>query len=189
MKENKTIELDATGESLVIISGSTRIEVSSDGKAISLEGDGSILVNGRNVAYEDRNFDLRVLKLGQVMDDGTIYIGSDGATPLFTTASNEVEECKFSHQFDLVAQKNGECAHGHSDWRVPTPGEAVLLSKNWKDAGLLPEFNTMSERSGIWTSEHIGRYGARTQKIGGDLESSSEYALGMSLRLVRSGLK
>src|SRR5674476_923014 len=106
---------------------------------------------------------ITLLKIGEVMPDGSIYAGisPDANTPLYTTARDAAFQMNW-HK--AVVYAKDLIAHGHRDWRLPTPAELNVLFLNRHAIG---KFNgTGLPPSGwYWSSTEYLYFNARDQRF------------------------
>lgn len=123
------------------------------------------------------------LKIGDVMQDGSIYAGisPDTGAPMFTTAKDAPFPMNW-HKARTHAKDLG--AHGRRDWRVPTAAELNVLFDNRAAIGgftgerLLPA-------GWYWSSSEQGYFDARDQRFSDGHQSVHRKYHDSAVRCVR----
>ena len=120
---------------------------------------------------------------GDKMPDGTVYAGlSPGiGRPLYTTPADPPLTVTFKSAHEYAARLD---AHGHKDWRVPTPDELNVLFENRAAIGAFDVSG--SEKAGWYmTSEASDETYAWGQRFSDGYRGFDFKDLGASLRCVR----
>ena len=126
---------------------------------------------------------INILKIGDVMPDGTIYAGisPDTKTPMFTTM-RDAPECMTWHE--AVRYAKDLAAHRHRDWRLPSPAELNVLFRNRAAIGKFDETGLPS-CGWYWSSAEYFYFEARDQQFSDGHQGVHPKILDSSVRCVR----
>ena len=124
-----------------------------------------------------------LLKIGDVMRDGTIFAGisPDTNKPMYTTA-RDADSQMIWHRAAVYAEDL--IAHGHDDWRLPTAAELDVLFNNraaignFNDTGLPPS-------GWYWSATEYLYFKARDQQFKDGYQGINTKDLESSVRCVR----
>ena len=88
-------------------------------------------------------------KIGDEMEDGTIYAGisPDTGKPMYTTPRDAPTRFTFKKAAEYAKELD---AHGHKDWRVPSKNELNVLYQNRNKGKLKGTFNDSGRGRGGW---------------------------------------
>ncbi len=161
--------------------GSEGVDGARGAKAFVSEEDATGLEKQKNMAEAKQE-----MKIGDEMEDGTIYAGisPDTHKPMYATPKDAPGGYDF-HQAAKYA-KNLD-AHGHKDWRAPTKGELNVLWENRDKGKLKGTFNeTGSYPAGwYWSSSQVGSLDAWGQRFSDGYQYIGIKGSDSSLRCVR----
>jgi hypothetical protein len=124
-----------------------------------------------------------LLKIGDVMPDGTIYAGisPDTNAPMFTTA----KDAPFPMNWHTAATYARDLfAHGRADWRVPTSAELNVLFNNRAAIGGFTGARLL--RPGwYWSSSEQRYFDAKDQRFSDGHQSAHRKYHQSAVRCIR----
>ena len=185
MPEVREVSLgDGFGE-VAVKANRARVEIHADG-SIDAYTDAMIRQHRANDGHPETPVTSLKVKPGDLMDDGTIFVGvSHTGKKMFTTAADEPLTMKWERAMDYAA---GLDAHGgYKDWRVPRKAELNVLYENRDKGALKGTFNvTGSIPAGwYWSSAEDGNNYAWTRRFSDGHEGWGFKDFVSSLRCVR----
>lgn len=128
---------------------------------------------------------------GDLAADGSVYVGTSPSTgkPLYAAAEDESSRMSWWRAKHAAGHKE---AHGHDDWRLPTPAELSLLLKNRQTGALSNTFNTFgsAQEAFYWSAARKGlRYAKAECSYSGVVKGSVGIKKRghLSVRCVRNG--
>jgi len=124
-----------------------------------------------------------LLKIGEVMPDGSIYAGisPDTNAPMYTTPRDAFDQMNWH---EAVVYAKDLIAYGHRDWRLPTAAELDVLFINRAAIGNFD--GTGEPPSGwYWSATDYLYFEARDQRFSDGYQGINMKTLDSSVRCVR----
>lgn len=130
---------------------------------------------------------LKVLEIGQLMKDGTYYIGisPDTKEEVFVPKGIITGAYNFSSQSQGPAKLNEKKKHGYTDWDNPSRGELHLLCNAWEKVA--PKNLRASSAPWLWSSSPSHSYAGWAQKPGDTDQCSGHRVNRLAVPAVRRG--